>query len=707
MDLKVIRLIWLSLALIFPFQLHAAESTPRPNPFTVSDEAAFFALMDLSRPELARVRDAVAAKDWAAAKQAWANHLASRTSPHWVWSRRDRAAIQRIYQEKFGGLTRYTNAANQVLARDFELLGVRKQLGQKMEWLHGPIEWTHVLSRFGYWQEMGRAYWGTTNAAYARDVAQVLKDWVASNPVPPKVSNSRGTNGSVWRTLETGIRGQVWFDVLELFMDAPEFDAEAKYLLTRSMVEHARYLTAWTTTFRSGNWQVCEATGLATIGIMLPELKEAAGWRELGLQYLVEHMQKDVEPDGAHWELTPGYHTWVMYQFMSVALLCRANGIEVPELLTRHEKMFEFLQKLSRPDASYPAVGDAGHGTKTVSDSMGRGAVFHGRPDFRYLGPDTLDEGSIWQFGVAAWERYAGMPSRRPSFDSVLLPSSQYAVMRTGWGRDDKYLLFDCAPWHGGHSHHDRLQVTVFAGRDLIIDSGMCSYDQPWQKDLRKSAAHNVLVIDGAEQLQADPKVLAWHTGPAADFASGKVEKDGLAHQRSVLFVKPDYWVVVDHVTGTGPHEVTRLFHFPPGKVNPDAGGVVTAFTKGMNIRVQPVDGARIELGTSQIAKGSVTPVDAPVARLISKGDLPMTLCTVLAPFSKPGEQPTIKSVSGGDPQVARLTVEFRDGRKDEIALGATPGPLKLGSEQAQTQAIVRRQGTAKPQVIVIPAGIQ
>jgi len=41
-------------------------------------------------------------------------------------------------------------------------------------------------------------------------------------------------------------------------------------------------------------------------------------------------MAEDVYPDGGHSELTPGYHAWVMERFLKVALLCRANGYEVP-----------------------------------------------------------------------------------------------------------------------------------------------------------------------------------------------------------------------------------------------------------------------------------------------------------------------------------------------------------------------------------------
>jgi hypothetical protein len=39
----------------------------------------------------------------------------------------------------------------------------------------------------------------------------------------------------------------------------------------------------------------------------------------------------------------------------------------------------------------------------------------------------------------------------------------------------------------------------------------------------RKTEAPNVLMVDGAEQSTADPELLAWQTGPEANFASGQV----------------------------------------------------------------------------------------------------------------------------------------------------------------------------------------
>ncbi|MEN6347602.1 MAG: heparinase II/III family protein [Armatimonadia bacterium] len=668
----------------------------------VGDEADFFSLMDLQRPELAEVRKAVEAKDWKAAKQAWANHLSNRTSPRWLWSHRDKQRICEVYDKQYGGFARYKGSADQVLARDFNWLGVRKKLEKDVEWLQGPVEWTHVLSRFEYWRNLGYAYWGTGDKAYPEDFAYMLENWVAKNPVPARVTNSRGTRGSVWRTLEAGIRGDNWFDFMELFMDAPAFDAEAKYQMTKSLVEHGRYLYSAETRFNYGNWQVVECTGLAEIGIMLPEFKESAGWRDRAFKYLVEHMNQDVYPDGAHHEVTPGYHGWVMEQFLRVATVAKNNGYEIPGLMDRHEKMYEFLMDISMGHGWFPPLGDAGTGG-SCAGSMATGALLYNRPDMRYLGLKDPDARWIWLFGLDAAERYANMKSAPPSFTSSMMPSAKYCVMRTGWEAKDRALFFDCAPWGGGHSHQDRLQVLCYAGRSLLIDSGMYSYDQPLSGSyLRKSVAHNVLMIDGAEQPQSDPEVLSWELTREAEFAAGRITGGGLTHQRSVLWVKPDYWVVVDNVFGTGQHELTRLFHFPLVEVKTEGKAVRSAFPTDMNIQVLAADDAALEMRKGWYPTGGATAEPSPVAAYINHATLPATLCAVLSPFSDAKQLPKVETVAGTNPLASQIRVTFADGQVDEIAIASAPADLQIGANRAHARALMVRKGPQANSVAVI-----
>lgn len=663
-----------------------------PADITVPDMAALCDGLDLTRPDLAAVKAAAEQHDWPAAKQAWLDHLRARTTPRWTFSRRDREAIVKLVNEQFNGFGGSIRGADTALARDFHWLGVRKQLNHDIDWLQGPVEWTHVLSRFGYWNPMGQAWWATGDAKYPEDFVYMMQDWVADNPVPRILTNGRGPNGTVWRTLETGIRGDGWWDALEYFVDADAFDAEAAFVFTKSMIEQARHLHRYTVAMRAGNWQVVECTGLAAVGIMLPEAKEAAAWRQRAFEYLVRHMEEDVYPDGGHSELTPGYHTWVMERFLKVALLCQANGYEVPGLLERHERMFEFLMALARGNRRFPSLGDAGSGG-SIESWMGLGALLYHRPDMRYLAADKPSGGWIWMFGPQVVADYARLESQPPASTFSWLPQSQYATMRTGWTPEDLAVTFDLAPWGGGHSHQDWLQVLLWAGgRDLLLDAGQYSYDQPLSGSyFRKAAAHGVVLIDGQIPGTCDPTPLVAETTPAADFVAGEAPAgDGtVTHRRSVLFVKPDYVVVVDHLLGQGPHRVTRTWHLP--ECEPLAAGrtVQTPFTEGWNVSVTALDGAPVTMTKGWLPKGGADAKEAPVAEYHADVALPAVLVTVLRPFEGDAEKIAMQAelsglvanidvTVGGRSDRIRVTPDVVDGARATVTLGGA-APLKLG----------------------------
>lgn len=674
--------------------------------YAVKDEAEFFGLLDLSRPDMADVKSAVANKDWAAAKIAWAKHLQTRAAPQWIWSYRDRASITKVLAEQFDGLSASVPIADKTLARQFGAQGKVETLEKSPDWLKNGGEWTHVLNRFAFLRPMGEAYWQTGDDKYADDAAFLLRDWIARNPIPEELGKTTYAQGTAWRSLETGIRLQSWLEAQQFFMNAPAFDDETQYQITRSMIEHARRIYQLESVYRAGNWQVNEVAGLSSVGIMLPEFKESAEWRKRGFQYMVEHMQKDVLADGAEHELTPIYHSWVMNQFLQVALLAKKNGYEIPGLLDRHEKMYEFLEKISRPDGNVPPLGDA-H-PQPIANDMGIGALLYNRADYRHFGPDKAQADWIWDFGPGVVNRYAQLSSKLPDYTSALLPDAQLGIMRSGWNKDDDYLLFDMAPWGGNHSHADRLQVLVYAGgRDLLLDAGQYAYDLPLSQYFKTAVEHNVLLLDGETQIQADPKVLAWQEQNAAIFASGSIEDKAFRHQRSVLWIKSGYYVIADWVTPLaaatpGPHTVTRLFHLPVGEAKSNGNSVQTTFGEGMNVQLQDVGAGTLQMREDWLTDGGATARKAPVAAYVSHGELPMTFITVVTPFSDAKNLPKVEALPVMD-SVTRLRLSFADGQSDEIALAASPTILKIGTHQTSGHALVVRRGAQGESVTAVP----
>lgn len=671
-----------------------------------NDAEAFFASLDLTRPELSQVADAVQKKDWKVAKEAWGKHLTVRTSPHWHWSHRDRKVIQNFLLECGDDLSGAVKRADKVMRREFSMEGVKRTLTKDIDWGSKSYgyEWGNVLNRHHYWRYLGLAWWKTGDPKYAQDWVDMMCDWVKDNP-PAQVK------AGPWRSLEAGMRAGNWIDHMNMFMNAPAFDAEAKYLLSRSLHDHASVLFEKNRTkFRHGNWGQTEASGLFRISIMFPEFKQSPIWRKRSFDLIAQHVSRSIFPDGGYSELTPNYHYWMTLSFMKIQTLAKKNGMEIPGFSDRHEKMFEFLMQVSTPDRWFIPLGDAGSG-KDIGMIMGVGALLYNRPDMRYLAIDEVDKSWIWLFSPEQLANYKTLKKQVPSLGSHMMPHSKYGVMRTGWNKDDRSLLFDCAQWGGGHSHQDRLQLTLYSGRELLVDSGQSRYGNPLAFHyFRRSKAHNVLMIDGQEQPDSHPSVQSWNVKERVEFASGSIHNKELTHQRSVLFVKPNYWVVVDHVTENGEltaeqsseRSLTRLFHLPDVDVSQIANSVRTNYKDGDNLWIGCADGARIDMQKGFLSKALSKEPKTPVAAFVNKQKLPATLCSVLVPFGDKAEIPQIERLpSDGSGNIA-IRVSFSDGREDWIAISSKDSVLSAGVYTGKGMALCARVTKSKTTLDVV-----
>ncbi|MBT3380097.1 MAG: heparinase [Lentisphaerae bacterium] len=677
---------------------------------------AFFDAIDLERPELAAVATAAKAGDFRAARAAFVRHIKTRETPQWHvdWRTRPGPNERRA--------TYNTAAADRIVAHELTSCGIAHQFGETIDWSINPTklkyrEWTWQLSRHPFWVTLAHAYWATGDETYARDFVHQMTGWVRDNPVP--IGTAANGAGSRWRTIETGIRTfSSWPNSFFRFLSSPSFTDDAVITMVKSMVEHAHHLIAHPS--RGGNWVCMEMNGLFHVGTLFPEFRDASTWRQFAAERLHRELTAQVYPDGAQIELAPGYHGVSLHNFVGTMRLAQLNDMPLPEdYATNLERMYNYYLKIAMPDRRTPALNDSGWGS--VMKALREGyAAFPERKEFQ-------------------WIATGGRHGTQPDFASCALPYAGWYVMRSGWQKDALYLHFEAGPFGYGHQHEDKLSLIVHAyGKRLLTEGGVYAYDSSqWRRYILSTRSHNTVMIDGLEQkrrgapretyVSTAPLPNRWLASDTCDFAEGwydegygEDKKRIATHHRRVLFVKPQYWLVIDRLTpaDNAAHRYDALFHLNTADATTDdATGAVLGTTDGQpGLAIVPLteEARAVEIINGQEepcvqgwvpggGKYEMQPIPTPV--FTSEAPGPVTMAWMLMPL-RPDEALDVASCELAASDAGETAViTFKDGRSHLLLLrnGASKTISTAGAtSNAEITLIERRSDGAEQRLVTI-----
>jgi len=665
-----------------------------------------FEALDLGRPDLAAVKRAYQAGDLVAAREALVEHFRTREQPPGP-ELATTASASVIAQ------------ADEVLQHTYRLVGCPPhKLGETILWNEDPFsydQWAIQLNRHGEWVALGQAYAATGDEKYAREFAAQVLGWTSAMPVyigPRWIEGPFFEAGKAPLTLDGGIRmGHTWFPAYYYFRNSPSFGVEAQIAMLSSFHDHALYLMDEANYHETSNWGTMEANGLLHLGLMLPEFRDAATWRDTAARRLTNQLTAQVYPDGAQIELTPGYHGVTLSNMLGALRVARRVGFAMPEgFESGLERMFEYYVRIAMPDLRTPALNDSGAGG--VQGWLQQGyELFPARADFLYL----------------ATNRQEGQP---PAYTSCMMPYAGWAMMRTGWGSQDSYLLFDAGPYGSGHQHEDKLHLILHAnGKTLLTEPGNYSYDaSDWRRYVLSTRAHNTVLVDGLEQDRArvrdtwvarEPTTSPWVTGEDFDYAEGTYA-DGygpegdrtVTHTRKVLFVKPRNWIVIDVLSPTDdePHAYGTPFHLDVESAEMDPETLATVGKSGdVGLAIIPLsrDGlsAQIVQGqTGPVVQGwlptgrhnELRPIPTPVYRMEGAGERVMAY--MLLPLSGAEPLPQITPLPAPEGALA-CAISWADGSVHYLAHNRNGQAIALGPVEAQgglTLAVVSPDGTVE-----------
>ncbi len=523
------------------------------------------------------------------------------------------------------------------------------------------------LSRCHQWVTLGRAYALTGDARYARELVAQLESWLDANPWPYGVN---------WgRAMEVAVRAVNWLWAAALFDGAAELHDRVRLRLLKSLVQHGRHVLAnLEHSHNNGNHYLSNGVGLLFLGVLLPELTEAATWRSKGLEIVWGEIERQVHPDGVDFEKGIGYQGLVLEFWYASARLCELNGVPVPAAAReRMARMFDFMRAYTRPDGSFPQIGDNDDGRLAGLDDepvgshrrhLAVGGAMLGRPDLLAAAEDAV-ETALWLYGPAV----LAMPREPTPVPSQAFPSGGFYVLRS----EDAVMVVDAGEVGmngiGGHGHNDLLSFDLWAaGAPLVVDPGTYVYtaDPAARQALRSTAAHNTVRVDGEEiarlggvnwlwwiENDAQPTVHRWQSDPYRDVL--EAEHSGyrrlpqpVVHRRRVEFDKRrSLWLIVDDLEGAGEHDVELSLHLGVSDLQHDGLAVRLRAPRGdlWVVSLDPPAGVSLVEEQGWVSRGYGYRARAPILRYCLRADLPLRLTTGLVLVARGTSLATARSL--------------------------------------------------------------
>ena len=411
---------------------------------------------------------------------------------------------------------------------------------------------------------------------YLTELQSQLESWFKSNPF------QRGINFA--SALEVAFRALSWLWIDHLL--GSELPVLLRQKLLTALLQHGYHLCANLSTYFSPNTHLLgEGVALHALGLKFPH----TGWEALGNRILAEERDRQIQPDGSHFEQSTYYHVYALDFFVFYYVLTGRPAAFAEPL----RKMKAFLAAVNGPGGALSFFGD---------DDGGR--LFHPYGERDKFAQATLTtcaflfpELTVPHCAGASAEQAAwwlgcnqGLVTGAVSGDRAeVFPNSGLVSIV----RRDLHVLIDTGafgPGGAGHSHSDTLSLTVRRGaRELLIDPGTFTYvaDPVLRDQFRGSAFHNTLRID--EQNQADAtRPFRWDNKPQVtrtEFVdtpeqvsvAAECAYRGLVHQRRFLLVQDRVLFVLDRVKGPeGEHSIEQFWHLGPNaagyvKILPEA----------------------------------------------------------------------------------------------------------------------------------------
>lgn len=593
----------------------APPPTPKPAPavapraMTREERAEelyqkLFSLMDLTRPELATLREKVEAGKFTAAMLDYRAILVSRVAKQprngrfgynlWQPANADELLEGKATTVQYGDTSiRHTvHIGKPGEINFFASLPEYRPIGRD-------------ISNFAWVNKYAEAYGKTNDPKYLAGWCLTMADFADRWPEqwkaiqlnnPDRIPSLGWNKGPLMIGMRLYALHAGFVSVLQTADDAGQVEKLDPYALAGVIVQvaTAQMNSAIPWLKKAGGNQVRQlAAPILEWGILLPEMNDARRWRDEAVPANVS----TVLLDGSDREQSLNYFNNSVGPLLNLVRKRIPQEEQTPALMAKLEMMNAYrgrvIPSLVRPDGFIP-----GTGTDPVWNNYGKSA--------KLTPPST-------------------------AFTSINFPYGGYAVQRDGWNPDSLYLFMKQTRPSWGHwrAIDGALQLSAY-GRNLLVSPMGQVYDKRdsdggWTTYWGNAVSQNAIVVDGmsSNEKSGDFDKLSpwrWHTSARFDFMETDVtgpykgadfRVDGLnwdqrkqrkewkeptpvtdvTHRRQVHFLREiGCWIVTDHIQSKQSHDFTQSWCLGPEfsekevEVNAVSKTIITRQATGPNL---------------------------------------------------------------------------------------------------------------------------
>ena len=287
---------------------------------------------------------------------------------------------------------------------------------QEIDWSlipWGDPEFVWQFNRHRFLPCMAQAYIMTGEEKYAEHYVRLLEDWI------DRSESGENAEQGPWRTLETGIRAEVWLASLPLILESSAVTESFLDKVETCLRKHQKRLYENFQPHKYiSNWGVLEACGMLLFSLVLPDSEKELG---AAIKRLEDTAKVQVLEDGMQWEQSPMYHNEVYHCFLTAYYYGERAGVKMPEEVRNAVKKLAYADyKWKKPGHTQFTQGDSD--ASDLRDQITAGAYLLKDGVLKSGGYEILDYENAWKFGCEACREYEALKSEAPDFVSTELP---------------------------------------------------------------------------------------------------------------------------------------------------------------------------------------------------------------------------------------------------------------------------------------------